>query len=84
MPCVEKFCVYIYTDLNVDYFRILIQEMCDIIQSCENRNVQGNTNIFLFLIVVFSYIVMSLVMFSIEQYNHVYTQYIPVAKVQST
>ena len=58
--------------------------MCDIIQSCGNITVQGNTNIFLFLIVIFSYVVMSLVMFSIELYNHVYTLYIPVAKVQST
>jgi hypothetical protein len=56
--------------------------MCDIIQSCENRNVQGSTNILLFIIVIFSYVGMSCVMFSIEQYNQVYTLYIPVAKVQ--
>jgi len=62
---------------------IYVYEMRGIIQSCENRNVQGNTNILLFIIEIFSYAGMSFVMFSIEQYNHVYFSYIPVAKVQA-
>jgi len=53
--------------------------MCDIMQSCENTNIQGNSNIILFSIVIVSYFLISLVLLFIEKHNEKFHSYIPVA-----
>jgi tetrahydromethanopterin S-methyltransferase subunit E len=53
--------------------------MCDIMQSCENTNIQGNSNIILFCIVIVSYFLISLMLLFIEKHNKSFHNYIPVA-----
>jgi len=48
-------------------------------QSCENTNIQGNSNIILFSIVIVSYFLISLVLLFIEKHNEKFHSYIPVA-----
>lgn len=53
--------------------------MCDIVQSCENTNIQGNSNLILFSIVMISYFLISVVLLFIEKHNDKFHSYIPVA-----
>lgn len=48
-------------------------------QSCENTNIQGNSNIILFCIVIVSYFLISLMLLFIEKHNKSFHNYIPVA-----
>jgi len=52
--------------------------MCDIIQSCENINIQNNANVILFTIVVAAYFILSGVLLLVENYNDTYVSYLPL------